>query len=264
MFLNAALLGIASAIDPSSFATIAYFLTRDDPPRLLRAYLIGGMGLSVAIGLAAVFALQGVGAGRQQSFHPIFDISIGAFALIVAVIAGTGTWNRIVAKFRARRAAKRATALNARATDATTDAPSSATSDALSSAAADAPSSTSIPGFDKLPAPVRTALEEGSPWIAWVLGIGFGMPGAYYFALVTMVIRSHLEAGEQIAAILIFNALMFVAVIVPLVAYRRNPAATQLKVNAMRNWVFSHGRMLIATIAGLVGIYLIVRGISKL
>jgi hypothetical protein len=90
------------------------------------------------------------------------------------------------------------------------------------------------------------------------------MPGAYYLAAIAIVLKSGSVPLAQIAAVLLFNVLLFSAAIVPLVAYARAPEATQTKVQALQKWVGAHQRLVVASIAGVIGAYLVIIGITKL
>src|SRR3954466_7379001 len=61
---NILLLALAAAFYPTLLAVVIVVLGRPRPAPLLAAYLAGGMLVSVGIGLACVFLLEGVGAGE--------------------------------------------------------------------------------------------------------------------------------------------------------------------------------------------------------
>jgi len=252
LFPNVALLGVVAAIDPGGIGAVAFFLSRSDPRRLLLAYVVGGMGISMCIGLVALFVLKGVGSGSSSSVPPAIEIAVGALALVVAAVVGSGLSARISAQRKARRAATQASGEGERtaANDASDERPHA--------------TGKGFPGIEKLPPRVRGALENESPWVAWVAGVAYGLPGAYYLAAIAIVLKSGSVPPVQVAAVLLFNVLMFSAAIAPLVAYARAPEATQAKVTALQTWVGTHQRLVVASVAGVIGAYLVIIGITKL
>ena len=252
MFWNVAVLGAVGAVDPAGIGAVVSFLSRTDPRRVLIAYLLGGIGVSLIAGVVALFVLHGVGAGGGSSVPPEIDIAVGVLALAVAGIVDSGLSERI----RARREERRAT---------TSGPDERAGSDPQAVTGAEARTrSGGFPGGEKLPPRVRGALENGSPWVAWVAGVAYGMPGAYYLAAIAVVLKSGSAAPAQIAALVIFNLLLFSVAIVPLVFYTRDPAGTQSSVDQLHAWVQAHQRLVVASIAGVIGAYLVVSGITKL
>jgi len=90
------------------------------------------------------------------------------------------------------------------------------------------------------------------------------MPGAYYLAAIAVVLKSGSAPPAQISALVIFNLLLFSIAIVPLVFYTRDPAGTQSSVDELHAWVQAHQRLVVASIAGVIGGYLVVSGVTKL
>lgn len=66
------------------------------------------------------------------------------------------------------------------------------------------------------------------------------------------------------AALLVFNLALFAMVWIPLVGYLVAPAATKRAVENLSAWAHTHRRLVISVVAGLIGAYLIIVGISKL
>jgi hypothetical protein len=250
MFPNVALLGVVAAIDPGGIGAVAFFLSRRDPRRLLLAYLVGGMGVSLIAGVVALFVLKDVGAGSSSSVPPGIEIAVGALAL--AGVVGSGLSARIGTRLKSRRAARQTSG----------DGDRSGTGEAAGGETH--ARSGGVPGIEKLPPRLRGALENESPWVAWIAGVAYGMPGAYYLAAIAIVLKSGSAPPAQVAAVRVFNVLLLSAAIVPLVAYARAPEATQTEVEGLQKWVGAHQRLVVACVAGVIGAYLVVIGITKL
>jgi hypothetical protein len=277
VFLNALLLGVAAAIDPALVGAVAFMLTRRDPKRLLAVYLLGGFGISMAAGVVVLFVLKDVGANKHSSAPPEIEIAVGALLLLAAVLVGTGVSARLRERVQARRRTPDEDDLSSEQAERGTDpsvvgAGSTAAATADVEATAEAQSDIAdkldalegVPVLRKLVPPMRRALEAESPWVAWVAGVAVGLPGAYYLAAIALILKSGSAPAAQVAALLVFNLALFAMVWIPLAGYLVAPAATKTRVESLSAWAHTHRRLVIAVVAGLIGAYLIVVGISKL
>jgi hypothetical protein len=62
----------------------------------------------------------------------------------------------------------------------------------------------------------------------------------------------------------VFNVVAFTVAEIPLVSLLIAPEATRTRIDQLNSWVSTHQRIVIATVAGIVGVYLLIVGISKL
>jgi hypothetical protein len=175
------LMAVVVALDPAQVGASAYILARPSAMRLLVAYFIGGFGVSLIAGAVVLFVLDGVGIGQSSSIPPEIEIAVGALALVVAALVGSGVAGRL-----------RDRAKSSRASDQPADRPASA--------ADGRPSLEKLPGFEKLPHRLQEALHNDSPWLAWAYGVALGMPSAYYLAAIAAILKSGVGTGTQIAA----------------------------------------------------------------
>jgi hypothetical protein len=238
------LMAVVVAVDPAQVGAVAYILSRSSTVRLLAAYFIGGFGVSLIAGGVILFVLDGVGVGQSSSIPPEMEIAVGGLALLVAVLVGTGIAARLRERVKSRRARD--------------------PGDMLPSTTDDSAGPEKLPGFEKLPHRLQAALHNESPWVAWVYGVAFGMPSAYYLAAIAAILKSGLGTGGQIAALLVFNTVAFSVAAIPLVSFAIAPEATRARVDQLYEWVSTHQRLVVTVLASLVGVYLIVVGISKL
>jgi Sap, sulfolipid-1-addressing protein len=100
--------------------------------------------------------------------------------------------------------------------------------------------------------------------VAWVAGLAVGMPTAYYLAAIAAILKSGSSAGMQIAALVVFNVIAFAQAEVPIVSFLVAPEATRNRIAQIYAWVSSHERVVVTVLAGAVGAYLVIIGISKL
>lgn len=243
MLSNVLLLGMASGIDPSKIATVTYILSKTAKPmRLLVAYLVGGFGVSVILGVFVLFVLRAAGLTSPGAAPANLLIAIGILSLTVALLVGTGLTARIRDWVNERRGSESG--------DKTTNKMEE--------------SIQKVPGLRKLLPPIRRALASESPWIAWVAGVGVGIPNAYYVAAITIVLHSGVSAAQQVLYLVVFNLFNFGAVIIPVVAYLRAPEATTDLVTRTNAWAAANHRGFVAGVAGVIGVYLIIVGVTHI
>ena len=131
-----------SALDAGLLAAAVVMLGRPQPARQLLAYLIGGMGLSIIIGLLIVLALHGSGVlrGLDKSTKAVIGVAAGGLLIFIAIAVAAGRQMQ----WHPRRTRKRN---------------------------ADHPPRQSLPD---------RALGHDSLWIAWAAGALYSAPGAEY------------------------------------------------------------------------------------
>jgi hypothetical protein len=239
------LLSVVVAVDPAQVGAVAYILSRSSAMRLLVAYFIGGFGVSLIAGGVVLFVLDGVGVGQGSSIPPGVEIAVGGLALVAAALVGTGLAGRLRERAKSRRGRDPG------------EMPPGTSGDSP-------PGLEKLPGFEKLPHRLQDALQNESPWVAWVYGVAFGLPSAYYLAAIAAILKSGVGTGGQIAALLLFNAIAFSVAAIPLASFALAPEATRARIDQLYRWVSTHQRLVVTVLAGLLGGYLIVVGISKL
>jgi hypothetical protein len=238
-------MAVVVAVDPAQVGGVAYILSRPNAMRMLVAYFIGGFGVSLIAGGVILFVLGAAGFGTHSSIPPEIEIAVGALALVVAALVGSGVAGRLRDRAESRRAGDKPAHDPARGGDGR-------------------PNLEELPGFDRLPRRLQDALHNESPWIAWVYGVAFGMPSAYYLAAIAAILKSGSATGVQIGALLVFNLLAFAIAEVPLVSFAIAPEATRSRLDQLYAWTSTHQRLVVTILSTIVGIYLVLRGISNL
>jgi hypothetical protein len=94
--------------------------------------------------------------------------------------------------------------------------------------------------------------------------LAFGMPNAYFLAALALILGSGATLPAQIGAVFAFNLVSFAVVEIPIVSYAIAPEATRARVEQLHPWIDAHGRPVTATIAGVLGAYLVIVGVSNL
>jgi hypothetical protein len=232
--------------EPTRIGAVAFMLTRTKPISLLVGYFVGAFGLSLIMGLVAVFVLKDINVGRSSSVPPQIEIAVGALSLLISILVGTGVSETLRRKVQARHPPAHVPDLN------------------RTTSPGGPPGTESLAGLDKLPNRVKTVLSKESPWVAWVAGIAVGTPNAYYLAAIAAILKSGDVAGMQVAALVVFNVVAFAQAGVPLVGLLVAPDATRTRIEQLYTWVSTHQRLILTVLTGVVGIYLVIVGVSKL
>ena len=91
MSTEALVLALTTVIRPTSAAAVFAMLSTPRPQRLLVAYLVAGLGFSLAVGTLVVVLLGGLQSTRTSSaVRPLLDLVLGTCALGCAVSAWIG------------------------------------------------------------------------------------------------------------------------------------------------------------------------------
>jgi hypothetical protein len=100
--------------------------------------------------------------------------------------------------------------------------------------------------------------------VAFGIGMVMNLPSVYYLAALPYISQHYPGAGARVALILMFNAIQFTLVEVPIVGYLISPERTAERAVAVTGWLAAHGRRIAVAVIGVVGVYLIVHGIVGL
>jgi Na+-transporting methylmalonyl-CoA/oxaloacetate decarboxylase gamma subunit len=89
-------LALVAGLNPVLLTATTVMLLLPRPKRLLLGYLIGAYTTSIAVGLAIVFWLSDSGSlsTTKHTVSPGIDIVLGALALLIAFVVGTGRMAR--------------------------------------------------------------------------------------------------------------------------------------------------------------------------
>lgn len=82
-------LAVAAAFYPVLLAAVLLILTRPEPGRLLLAFLLGGMAISLLAGTVILLVVEDSGAlsgSSGRTVSPAVDIAVGLLSLAVAVV----------------------------------------------------------------------------------------------------------------------------------------------------------------------------------
>jgi hypothetical protein len=217
-------LAVVASLDAGLLTAAVVLLGRPRPAQQLLAYLIGGMGLSIVFGVLIVLALHGTKLQFPRSTQAVIELAAGALLVVVALAAASGR----KPQWHPRRAPHGET---------------------------EGPQRQSL---------YERAVGHDSVWIAWAAGAIYSLPGAYYLAGLALLAKARPPAVTAVLAVVGFNVIMFALIELPLLGFVLAPDRTRSLTEKLSRWMSAHRRVLIAVVAGAVGVYLLVSGVSDL
>ena len=222
------LLALAAAVFPLLIACVAIILSRPEPRRLLVAFYVGGLLVSVTAGvlLLGAFNDHGTVVGNTTS-HPSPGTSIvaGLVALLLAWLMASRRGRAQISRLRSRHPRRRG-------------------------------------GSDDGPSFAERHLAEASTTVAFAVGAAINLPGPFYVLALGEIASGSYSDVQAFGLILLFNAIMFTLIEVPLVGYIVRPARTADLVAALATWLNANGLRVMGWLVGVVGLSLIVQGIA--
>jgi Sap, sulfolipid-1-addressing protein len=224
--MNAAFFGLAvlAALNPKLFAVDLLLMENARPRLMFTCFLLGGMGMSLAIGLLDVFVLHVDAVKTQGSVSAGLDLALGVPLLAIGILVWTG-------RLHGRR----------RAPAASVDGQP-----------------------PKKEGWAQRVLREPRFGLAVLLGAVAGTPGATYITALHQLIAGNSSTAAQAFAVVVFVIIEFSLVIIPFVFLEFRPEATRERLQHAQAWLMSHARRLMASVAMFVGAYMVITGLVRL
>src|SRR6185437_14504163 len=105
-------------------------------------------------------------------------------------------------------------------------------------------------------------LDRATAGIAFLVGAAINLPGPFY--LLALGDMSHGPSTlEQIGLILLFNAIMFLLLEIPLVGYLIDPAWTERAVAATGSWLTVNRLRVLGWLVGVISAGALVQGLQS-
>lgn len=222
------LLAFGAAFFPLLLACVAILISRPEPRRLIFAFYLGGVSMSVASGVVVlvVFASGEKIAGSTASTpHGGVSIVIGAVGLFFAWLLATHRGRALVDRWRARHPRRRP------------------------------------PKKHEGPSWVERRLSRATVRIAFVVGAAINLPGPFYLLALGDLATGH-STVEQVLGILLFNAIMFLLLEVPLIGYLVDPRWTEDAVADAGAWLNANGLRIIGALVAVCSTGLLLQGLD--
>ena len=219
-------LSLEAALYPTLLAAVIILLAQPQPKRMLGAYLVGGLLMSITAGCLVVFALGGALDSSSDTLSWGADLAAGGLMLLFAVALAT----RADVRFRDRRRARKG-------------------EPALEPAEA-----------EKEPWSERI-LARGSVPLVFIAGVAINVPGAAYLIGLKDIAAAQLAVGPSFLLILQFNVIMFLLAEIPLAGLIIAPERTGALVARFNAWLTRNSRQIAIVVCLLIAAFLIVKGL---
>ena len=221
--MNAAFFGLAglAALNPKLLIIALILATNRRPRSMFGCFLLGGMGLGIAVGLLDVFVVHLDAIKAQNHASGGLDLALGIPLLIVGALLAANHLHIHRRRPRPPREQK-------------------------------APS--------KLEGWAMRVLHEPRYGLAVLIGAAVGTPGASYLLALHHLVASKTPATVAVIAVLVFVAINFALVLVPAVFEVVRPQGAEDAIKRFKDWIVSHERQIAAAVALLAGAFMVITG----
>ena len=221
------LLAFGAAVFPTLIACVAVMISRPEPRGLLLAFYLGGLISSFTSGVVvmAYFNHGNSLLGSTSSTpSPGTSILAGLVSLALAWLMASRRGRTLLDRWRSRHPRR----------------------------------------HEKKQGPswAERQLDRANARVAFVVGAAINLPGPFYLLALGDMATSGYSTAEQLGLIVLFNAIMFLLVEVPLVGYLVRPDSTAERVASFATWLNANGLRVMGGLIGAVGIGLIVQGLA--
>jgi hypothetical protein len=228
--MNATFFGLAflAALNPKLLGVDLLLMNMRRRVLMFVCFLLGGMGVALAVGLLDVLVLQANAINTQVSVSAGLDVALGVPLLVIGALVATG-------RLHGRRRAP-AQAAHGQA-----------------------------PKKDlKKDEWAQRLLRKPRYGLIVLIGIGCGLPGGIYLAALHTLVTGKSSTTTQVVAVIVFVLIEFALVIIPLVFLMISPKGAQAQTKRAQDWLMSHARELIAVVILFVGAYMVINGLARL
>ena len=95
-----------------------------------------------------------------------------------------------------------------------------------------------------------------------MVSAAINLPGPFYLLALADIATGDYSTAEQLSLIVLFNAIMFLLVEVPLIGYLVRPESTAERVGSFATWLNASGLRVMGWLVGAVGVGLIVQDLA--
>jgi Sap, sulfolipid-1-addressing protein len=223
--LHIVILALAAAVFPTLIACVAVMISRPDPRRLLVAFYAGGVIVSVASGVAVLALFEdgsAVVGSTASAPSPGTSIVAGCLALLLAWLMASRHGRARLDQWRSRRPRDRER--------------------------------------ENGPSWAERHLTRANAAVAFAVGAAINLPGPFYLLALGDIASGDYGGAQSLALIILFNAIMFLLLEVPLVGYVLRPERTAEQVAALASWLNANGLRVMGWLVGAVGLSVLVQG----
>jgi hypothetical protein len=261
MWSSVLVLALLAGLNPVRLGLILLVISRPRPVQNLLAFWAGALTASVlnlVVPLTVLHAtpmLRSIAQelGKSSSARNI-QIGMGVLALSIAAL--------MLVRFSARQRAHVSTSGGNTSTLVSDSSPPTAIARMLDRAQ-DAPTEGGSVLL-RLLRRAHNAWENGSLWVALVIGMGMGPAAEEILVLLAVIVASGAATGTQVGAAIAFVVGMLGIVEVILVSYLATPAKTQAGLRLLHDWARIHRRKILVAMFAVGGISLVANGMASI
>ncbi|GBE68205.1 hypothetical protein MFM001_46670 [Mycobacterium sp. MFM001] len=255
-------LGLLVALDPVRLGVTLLVISRPRPVQNLLAYGAGSLTACIPTLVVPLTVLNST--HMFSSFRQHFDnattsstgrhiqIGFGVLALSIAALIAVRSWTRQRAQLPTPGGNTSTLVLDSKTPTAISR---------LLGHGQDHPTE-GRSAIGRLFARARNAWENGSLWVALVIGLASGPPLDGVVLLLAIVVASGAAIGAQVSAVIAFLVGMLAVIEIVLVGYLTTPARTLAAVRLVHDWARPHRRPILAAIFAVVGVLLLANGMG--
>jgi Sap, sulfolipid-1-addressing protein len=254
-------LALLAALHPVPLGLTLLMISRPRPVQNLLAYWVGSLTSCVPALLVPLivvhstrmfrFLAQGSATPAASSTVRHIQIGIGVVALSIAAL--------MTVRFLARRRARLAAPENNTSTlvlDSDTPIAIGRLLNWKQDAATEGGSA-----IRRLLGRAHNAWENGSLWVAWVIGLGSVSADGVLF-VAAIIVASGAAIGTQVSAAIAFLVVMYAVVEIIFVTYLAWPEKTQAVLQLLHDWARAHRRQVLIAIFAVVGVSQLTQGMG--
>jgi hypothetical protein len=222
------LLALAAAVFPTLIACVAIIISRPEPRRLLVAFYAGGLIVSVAAGIVVLNAFKrgdSVVGNSSSSPNPGTSVVTGLLALVLGWLMASGRGRALLNRRRSRHPRRRERK-------------------------------------EEQPSWAERHLDHANVAVALAIGAAINLPGPFYVLALGEIATGDHRRSAELGLILLFNAIMFALIEVPLAGYLLRPERTAERVGELAIWLRRNGLRVMGGLVALVGVSLVVQGLA--
>jgi Sap-like sulfolipid-1-addressing protein len=260
MWGSVLVLALLAGINPVRLGLILLVISRSRPVQNLLAFWVGALAASVLNLLVPLTLVQATPMLRTLA-RDLDRSSTGRMQIVIGVLALS-----IAALMLIRFSALQRAHLSAPGGNTSTAVPDSLTPPIISrllGRAQDSPTE-GRSAIRRLLCRAHKAWENGSLWVASVIGIGMGPAAEEILVLLAVIVASGAAMGTQITAAIAFVVGMLAIVEIMLISYLATPAKTQAGLRLLHDWARAHRRKILVAMFAVGGVSLVASGMGSI
>jgi hypothetical protein len=224
--MNAAFFGLAglAALNPKLLVVDLILAGNQRPRQMFLCFLLGGIGLGVAVGLLDVFVLHADALKTQGHASARLDLILGIALLVVGALLAS---NHLPLRRRPQH-----------------------------------PTAHKPPS--KLQIWADRVLHKPRYGLAVLIGAAVGTPGAEYLLALHHLVTGKYPTALQVTGVFVFCIINFALVIIPFVFFVTEPGGADGAIKRLKVWLTTHEREIAAAVALIAGGYMVISGLIRL